>query len=428
LICAGNWRTANDTLMLDAERYASTVTDVIAKNHYFQGVHEGPTRTYAVSPGDLMADRSALLEPHALPLNMKHVAGYPSVITECTWTQPNRYQSEAPFLAAVYGSLGGLDGFYWFGTGAPEYEEPVANQGLADLVRGVSSPQEPVPRMGKFQVAQPMIAGMFPAAALVYRNGYVQPSSAVIHEERLLADLWDRQRPLISEDQAFDPSRDAQQKETEGPGGHTKPLAFLAGRVEVVYGGDPGKTRREDLTKYVDTDRKTLRSMTGEIVLDYGSGVCRLDTPKAQGVCGFLERTGKFALSSIEIESHDRYASILVVAMDDLPLAESRQVLIQVGTTARPSGWQTEPAEVTPKHWKNAVRGERILDLGRAPWRIANTHTTISLNNPQLTEARLLDAGGRAVRSLAIDRNAQQCRIVLPPQAMYVVMVAGEPD
>ena len=167
LICAGNWRTADDALMLDAERYAATVNDVIAKNHYFNGVHEGPTRSYAVSPGDLIADRSALVEPHALPLNMKHLAGYPSVITESTWTHPNRYQSEAPFLAAVYGSLGGLDGFYWFGTGEPEYEAPVADEGLADLVRGVSSPKEPLRRIGKFQVAQPMIAGMFPAAALI---------------------------------------------------------------------------------------------------------------------------------------------------------------------------------------------------------------------------------------------------------------------
>jgi hypothetical protein len=426
LICAGNWRTANDTLMLDAERYASTVNDVIAKNHYFNGVHEGPTRTYAVSPGDLTADRSALLEPQALPLNMKHVAGYPSVITESTWTHPNRYQSEAPFLAAVYGSLGGLDGFYWFGTGEPEYEPPVADEGLADLVRGVPSPKEPVRRMGKFQVAQPMIAGLFPATALIYRKGYVRPSPTVIHEERLLADLWDRKLPLICEDQAFDPNRDAQQKEAGEPEDRTNPLAFLAGRVEVVYGGNPSKTRVEELTSYVDTDSKMVRSMRDEIVLDYGIGICRLDAPKAQGVCGFLQRAGKIALSSTEIESDDPYASVLVVAMDDLPLTESRQVLVQVGTTARPSGWRTEPAEVTPKNWKNAVPGERILDVGHGPWLVASAHVTHSLANPQLTSAMLLDASGEAVRSLPIDRNRVHCRIVLPPETMHVVLTAGE--
>jgi hypothetical protein len=168
--------------------------------------------------------------------------------------------------------------------------------------------------------------------------------------------------------------------------------------------------------------------MTGEIVLDYGIGICRLDTPKAQGCCGFLQRAGKIALSSTEIGSDDPYASVLVVAMDYLPLAESRQVLIQVGTTARPRGWRTEPAEVTPKNWKHAVPGERILDVGQAPWMVANTRVRVSLDNSRLTEALLLDSDGGVARSLKIDRNGQRLRVVLPPEAMYVVLAAREND
>jgi hypothetical protein len=427
LICAGNWRTANDTLMLDAERYADTANDVIAKNHYFNGVHEGPTRTYAVSAGDLMADRSALMEPWALPLNMKHVAGHPNIITESTWTHPNQYQSEAAFLAAAYGSLSGLDGFFWFGVGGtsvPEYEPPVAEAGLADLVSGVPSPKESAWRMGKFQVAQPMIAGMFPAAALIYRRGYVQEGQVVVHEERPLADLWERKAPLIWEDQAFDPNRDTQQEESTDPGSGTNPLAFLVGRVEAIYGGNPARTRVADLAKYIDTDKKLIRSVTGELTLDYGKGLCRLDAPKAQGACGLLGQAGKISLSATEIESGNPYASVLLVSLDDRPLSESRRILVQVGTTARPGGWRTEPAEVRPKNWKNAVPGERILNVGHGPWLVEPADVTVSLANANLTVANLLDPRGGAVSLVPLHRQGGRCQVILPPETMYFVLAA----
>ena len=98
-----------------------------------------------------------------LPVNMKQIAGHPNIITESTWTNPNLYQSEAAFLVAAYGSLTGLDGFYWFAVNGPQYVQP------------------PMP---KFPVSQPMIGGLFPAAALLYRKGYVQQASPVVHEER----------------------------------------------------------------------------------------------------------------------------------------------------------------------------------------------------------------------------------------------------
>ncbi len=49
--------------------------------------------------------------------------------------------------------------------------------------------------------------GQFPAAALMYRKGYVRQGEAVVHEERPLNDLWQRKVPLIAEDRSFDPNR-----------------------------------------------------------------------------------------------------------------------------------------------------------------------------------------------------------------------------
>jgi hypothetical protein len=114
------------------------------------------------------------------------------------------------------------------------------------------------------------------------------------------------------------------------------------------------------------------------------------------------------------------------VALDDLPLASSKQVLIQVGTTARPSGWRTQPADVRPKNWKSAVSGERILDVGHAPWLVEAAEVTVSLANVELTTATLLDPAGGIVRLVPFDRRGDRCQITLPPETMYVILSAGD--
>ena len=41
LVNAGNWRTADNITMLDAERWSYTANDVMAVNRYYNGAHEG---------------------------------------------------------------------------------------------------------------------------------------------------------------------------------------------------------------------------------------------------------------------------------------------------------------------------------------------------------------------------------------------------
>ena len=61
------------------------------------------------------------------------------------------------------------------------------------------------------------------------------------------------------------------------------------------FDGDPSKTRVADLSGLIDRDKKVVRSVTGEVALDYGTGLCTLDAPKAQGACGFLAKAGPIA-------------------------------------------------------------------------------------------------------------------------------------
>jgi len=45
---------------------------------------------------------------------------------------------------------------------------------------------------------------------------------------------------------------------------------------------------------------------------------------------------------------------VLIVPLDDLPLAESKKMLVQVGVHARPYGWREEPNEL-----QISVRGKK---------------------------------------------------------------------
>ena len=114
--------------------------------------------------------------------------------------------------------------------------------------------------MNKWTFALPTTLGQFPAAALMFRNGYLKEAPPVVHEERSLKDVWDRKLPLIAEEGAWDPNRD----KGEMPAGTTlkgavDPLAYLVGRVEVVYGGSGAKSKVMDLSRYISADRMLVR-------------------------------------------------------------------------------------------------------------------------------------------------------------------------
>jgi len=403
LVNAGNWRTADQTRLLDAERWSYLTNEVVAVNRYWGPVHVNPGHPdragYTVEAGDFFTDPSACLDPRELPVNAREVCGYPFIVTESTWTAPGSHGAEAPFLVAAYGSLGGLDGFYWFATGSPEWALPGE----------------------KFGVSDPAILGGFPAAALAYRRGDIRQGE-VLHEERPLADLWDRKPPVLAEDPGFDPNRDPGDRPVLAGAQAGDPLAYLAGRVEAVYGGDPAETRMADLAGLIDRRANRVRSVTGELDLNWGQGIATLNAPRVQGAAGFLAKRRTFDLADVRIESGNPYAVVLAVSLDGEPLAVSRKVLVQTTTVARAHGFRTEPASFKGSDGKVTYEGYRILALGGPPWNVANTDFKITIRNPKLKAAVLLDPNGEAVRDLPATAARGALTVVLPPDALYTIL------
>ena len=404
LVNACNWRTADNVTMLDAERWSYTANEVMAVNRYYDGVHEGPNNGWAISDGDRFTDDSVLLRPRELPLTLKQVAGYPMMVTESSWVPPLSHQSEGPFLVAAYQSLTGVGAYFWFQTGEEGWRQPGSANGF-------------LPSEGKWVCATPMLMGQWPAAALMYRLGYIRQGAPVVFEQRALAELWQRRMPVIAEDAGYDPNRDQdnRSKESNVKEG-VNPLAYLVGPVVAKYGAASAPSRVVDLSAYIDSQRKTVRSVTGEITLNYGDGWCRLDTPKAQGATGFLKAGGDFRLTDVEIRSANDYATVLVVAMDNKPLKESRKILVQAGTTERPLGWKTKPARIDGR------AGEQVVSFGHAPWMIVRAEVEITIANPALKTARVLDANGMPVGAIPLEGAVGRKTFKFPPDALYVVL------
>ena len=207
LINAGNWKTADSMRLNDAERWSYTANEVLAVNRYYNTVHIGPERGWRINKGDRFQNISILFNPRSFPLAVKQVAGHPMMITETHWVPPLGYQSEAPFLAAAYQSLTGVDAVYWLATQEPEW----ANRG-----RGTNDSDSRF----KWSIATPMILGQFPAAALLFRRGDVSLGRPVVVEHRSLEQIWGRVPPIIAEEPDYDPNRDR---------GDTAPKSQVAG-------------------------------------------------------------------------------------------------------------------------------------------------------------------------------------------------------
>ena len=416
LLNATNWRTANDLKLKEVERWTYAALDFDAENEYYGSdyQHKGENQGYRIDPGHYLVNESCLHKPLELTANFKMQVGHPFIATETSWKHPNLYQSEGPWLIGAYQSLNGLDGVCWFSADAPTWQLDT---------RRMFWPVGDSHATSKWSCSTPMLVGMFPANALLYRRGYLQQSDPVVHEERSLEQLWNREPPIIDDNEIYGANQRAVEElgATRREDGRVSRAAFLVGRVEMKLGGDPERTRIVDFAPQLDDEQQTIRSLTGQLTWNYGDGLCRMDAPQAQGVVGFLQAAGgRFELSDVTIESGNEYAAVSVVSLDGEPLKSSGKVLIQVGTTARLKGWRTAPAEFDFQ--KQMIQGERIVHNGTPPWQVAATDVTLTLVNPSLSHATLLDANGYAVAAVEVERRGSTARLRLPSRAMYVVV------
>ncbi len=121
------------------------------------------------------------------------------------------------------------------------------------------------------------------------------------------------------------------------------------------------------------------------------------------------------------MQTRNDYAAVLAVAMDDKPLASSASILVQVGTTARPSGWR-EKAVTWKDESGQMQNGFEIVSIGQAPWQVVCNDVSLTINNPTVSRAVVLDMNGMKRGELLLARDGAKASFQMPRDAMYVVL------
>ena len=243
-------------------------------------------------------------------------------------------------------------------------------------------------------------------------------------EHRSLDEIWGHEPALIAEEPDFDPNRDRGDIAPRAQG-RVDPLAFLVGPVEAVYESDSAKTKVVDLSRFVDHQKKVVRSITGELMWDYGQGLCTLNAPSRPGCHRPLERGRSDPVG----RRHDQLEKLVRDGGRDLSGrraagACTARALVQIGTRTRPSGWADHTVTFKVNDGKQTVNGRQIDDTGKMPWIIDATRLSITARNSSLAAATLLDINGNAAARIPVGKVDNALEVDFPPNAFYVVLSA----
>jgi len=126
-------------------------------------------------------------------------------------------------------------------------------------------------------------------------------------------------------------------------------------------------------------------------------------------------------LTDVRFASTNSFGAALAVSLDGLPLARSKQVLVQYATQSRPTGWAQAPVKI-PVKGAPPLAGWEVKSFGQAPWRVENAALEVAVRNPTLTRATALDMNGMPVGSVPLKRGTDQVEFRFPAGTMYVVL------
>lgn len=403
MVYGSNWVTASAPILGPLDKYANTAGDFLDRHGYFGGPHEGERASYSISAGDRYDDRSALLftatgkdarpgdHDFDLPIFDLFYNHLPSTITEINWPLPNRYRADLPLLAAAYGALQGSNGLFFFALSTPGWQNVLDS---------------------KFGIQSPAVIGQFPATALLYRKGLVAAAPEVVTVDLNLGDLRALKGVPVTAPQNLDALRAADIPAGGSAGAKNDrgldPRAFLVGRVAMNFTEKPGRSRSADLSRRIDDGKRIVRSATGQLVWDYGAGRVTVNAPQAQGVTGFLRKEGPYKSRDAVIDAKMEYGTVLLVALDNRPLAASGKILLQVMSEEQNYGWSA------PGSGLRAIRS-----TGGPPIVVRRFAGAVSLRRPDAARLRVtpLDFNGYRKRPVGSAKA-----ISLLPDTLYYLI------
>lgn len=186
----------------------------------------------------------------------------------------------------------------------------------------------------------PHIAGLMPAAAVLFREGHVRPADRTVFVQ------LDRGNAFLNN---VSPAT-------------SRTLRTAAERHRVVIGftGAPelpwleatpvpqGAQVVTDLQRDFADGETFVTSDTGEVRRDWARGLQIVSTPRTQAVVGWMDG-GPVHLPFVSFDIRTPKAAVVLTALDGRPLLDSRRILVTAVAQARraPNGIVSEPVEGT---------------------------------------------------------------------------------
>jgi len=400
LVVVGNWITANAETLEPVERWTYLDGDFTDKHGYFGNFAKGEHAGWSIRTGHTIGDRALTRfmpkDPsketisYEVPWLRPTWNGMPKMISETSWLRTNRYRAEAPLFYAAYGALNGTDAYTHFDYDSHKWEV------------------KPKFFVNPWTLMSPTQMGQFPAAALIYRLGYVEEGPASVVLNLSDKEIFDLQGLPLPADGGVDDLR-ALEIEGGSPDAETgfDPLLVLTGHVLVNLGSEGENKINPAASSKIDRDAKTVESLNGQLTLNWGKGLMTINTPMAQGVVGFLGGNDPVKLDDVMFESPMEFGTLVAVSLDRQPLAQSRRILVQAMAEERPSGWQTRPAQ----------NGQRqITNLGKNPWQAKELSGKVVVRG-DVRKVTALDPNGYPREQIGTDNKFE-----LLPDAIYYII------
>jgi hypothetical protein len=363
---------------MEAEFYDRAIRhlrQVGVRNLVAAGNYWGDQPLYALPPlarGDVI-DVHSYGEPEHLSINPRYatnylhwvagaqVAGKPLTVSEWSVEHNRRDRFTGPLLFAAVAALQGWDAPMQYGYHQQSLEKPSeAGDYSASYDAG--------------------LLAMMPAAALIFREGHVQPAKKTYHLKPSKDELFFKDRS---------PRNSAAIRTlTE----QSRIAVVLPDAPELPWDGGrapatPGAIVVTDLDKdFIPAGQNHVTSDTGELMHDWGLGYHTIATPRTQAAAGWIGgRT--ITLSGLELRIATPKAAVAVSALDGQPLASSAKILVTAVAQVRTRKGDSLPYVAEP------VRGELRLKTGGAGFQV----TAVSPAGQAMGGARV-NAEGGAVR------------------------------
>jgi hypothetical protein len=273
---------------------------------------------------------------------MAQVYGKPLTITEWNVEYPNVDRFVGPLFVASMASLQGWDAPMIFNYSQAEFS---ANPGP-----------------DKWSTYHdPALTSVMPAAALLFRRGHVSPAGktycfipdfSALFSRGLNPDNCTTIRTLAEQSRLTIGMPEVRELPWLKP---TKPSS------DAIVVTDPDRD-------FIPAGQSFVRSDTGELTRDWQLGIQTIDSPRTQAVSGWVGgRALKTRSASFDIRT--KKAVVALTSVDDLPLEESRFILVTAVARAITSPGDRPPFLSEPVRCRITLRTSvanlELLALGR---------------------------------------------------------------